>query len=190
MAAIYRRARNMREILSPMERARHITKASMHVFLQDMRSDASSFVAAAEFSDIRPYGRRLLLQTSTAEALVMGFHPSHECPPHDHGGSDGLVLVCSGFAEHCIYRREGSKLTFVECTIGPAGSIIEAPIKCVHSMGNPGPEPLVTLHLYWPPIRHMTVFDLQNRKVYEVNGTAGAWLPIAPETLISCTDLE
>lgn len=120
----------------------------------------------------------------------MGFHPLRECPPHDHGGSDGLVLVCSGTAEHRIYRREGGNLTLVERTLDRAGSILDVPIDCVHAMGNPGPEPLVTLHLYWPPIKRMTVFDIENRKVYEVNGAAGAWLPIAPETLISCTELE
>lgn len=115
--------------------------------LDNMRSEAFCFVEAAEFSNLRPYGRRLVLYTATVEALVMGFQPLHECPPHDHGGADGLVLVCNGTAEHRIYRREGANLRLVERTLNPAGSILDVPVDCVHAMRNPGPEPLVTAHI-------------------------------------------
>lgn len=190
MAVNCHRTRNLDAFLLRVQNIEHITKSSMQALLRDVRSDVASFVQAAEFSDVSPYGRRLLIQTSTIEALVMGFYPWRECAAHDHGGSDGLVLVCSGTAEHRIYHREGGNLTPVERTLESAGSILDAPVDCVHSMGNPGPGLLVTLHLYWPPISQMTLFDLKERVVYQVNGTAGAWLPVAAETLISCIPIE
>lgn len=127
MAANFHRTRNLDPFLLHLQNIEHITKSSMQAFLRDFRSDVASFVQAAEFSDVSPYGRRLLIQTSTIEALVMGFYPWRECAAHDHGGSDGLVLVCSGTAEHRIYHREGGNLTLVERTLESAGSILDAP---------------------------------------------------------------
>lgn len=176
--------------LRQLGNAQLIERTDVLAFLRQVGSESRRFVEAAEFSDSRPYGRRLLLKTSVIEVLVMGFRPGRVCPPHDHGGSDGLVLVCSGTAEHLIYRRFGSGLALWSQTLETKGSILDAPVDCVHAMGSHGEEPLVTLHVYWPPIDHMTIFDLDNRKVWEVNDQAGAWLPVAPGTLILCTDFE
>lgn len=178
------------DLLLPLRNAREVTREAVQMLLSDLRLKVHCFTEAAEFSDVRPYGRRLLLQTPAVEVLVMGFRAGRECPPHDHGGSDGLVLVCAGTAEHCLYRCEAAELKLLERTREPVGSILDAPVDCIHAMGNPGPESLVTLHVYWPPIERMIVFDIESRKIYEVNGKAGAWLPVAPDTLISCTELK
>lgn len=162
----------------------------MLAFLCSLDSELRWFVEAAEFSDSRPYGRRLLLKTAVLEVLVMGFYAGRNCPPHDHGGSDGLVLVCGGAAEHQIYLRDQGRLILAESIVEPAGKIIAAPVDCIHAMGNSGPEPLVTLHVYWPPIEHMTIFDLESSKVYEVSSKAGAWLPVDPETVMEVHPLE
>lgn len=190
MADTCRKMPILDELLLPLRNAREITKATVQAFLRDLRPNAACFAETAEFSDVHPYGRRLLLQTPAVEVLVMGFHARNECPPHDHGGSDGLVLVCGGTAAHSIYRRKQSNLTLVERALEPVGSILDAPVDCVHAMGNPGPEPLITLHVYWPPIEHMTVFDIGNRKIYEVNGKAGAWLPVDTAALIETHELK
>lgn len=136
MAANCHRTGNLDALLLRLQDMEHITKSSMQAFLRDVRSNLASFVQPAEFSAVSPYGRRLLIQTSTIEALVMGFYPCRESAAHDHGGSDGLVLVCYGTAEHRIYHREGGNLTLVERTLESAGSILDTPIDCVHSLRN------------------------------------------------------
>lgn len=153
--------------------------------------DPRDFTDVALFSQDRPYGRRKLYCSPNVEVLLMGFLPGRECPPHDHGEADGLVLVCHGEAEHKIYRLGDAGLSVFRQTREPAGSVLRAPLECVHSMGNGSQsELLITLHVYWPPIRKMSVFDVDARRVYVVNEAAGAWLPVDPTTLIDTYELS
>lgn len=139
----------------------------------------------ALFSNDRPYGRKLLFHSPEGEVLIMGFLPGRECPPHDHDHADGLVLVCHGSARHRVFRRGENELQLVAETIENTYQVLDAPVDCVHSMGNAsGSEPLVTLHVYWPPICQMALFDMENKQIHLVNDKAGAWLPVDPGTLI------
>ena len=149
------------------------------------------FLENAVFSTERPYGRKLLFHSREVEVLIMGFLPDRECPPHDHGDADGLVLVCHGTARHKLFRRELNELQLVSETEEPANQVLDAPVDCVHSMGNASQiEELVTLHVYWPPICQMSVFDVAHKQIYLVNGKAGAWLPVDPSTLIETQQMK
>lgn len=149
------------------------------------------FFDCALFSVEKPYGRKLLFYSPDVEVLIMGFLPERECPPHDHGKADGLVLVCYGEARHKVFTRHHNSLQLVLDTRELQGYILDAPIDCVHGMGNSSThKPLITLHVYWPPIEQMSVFDLDQKRIYIVNDKAGAWLPIAPETLLETHELK
>ena len=41
----------------------------------------------------RPYGRRVLHESATLEAMIAGWTPHAPCAPHDHGGSIGAIRV-------------------------------------------------------------------------------------------------
>src|SRR5690349_15594909 len=140
----------LESFIHPIASLSSVRRSDVLRFLQSVPFFSDVLIASAEFSDERPYGRRLLISVPTVEVLLMGFHPGRECPPHDHGHADGLVLVCNGTARHKVYQREANCLPLISETSEVAGSILDAPVDCVHSMGNASQkEPLITLHVYW-----------------------------------------
>lgn len=158
--------------------------ASVSEFLRSLSSVVlQEVITKATFpADERPYGRNLVYRSLSAEVLAMGWGIGRECPPHDHGRAEGLVLVCQGVARHKIFR---SDLTLISDTLEPTGSTLGAPHNCIHAMGSAASgEPLITLHVYWPPIDRMAIFDTDRGLVYIVSDRAGAWLPPDPATLI------
>jgi len=178
------------QYLRPLEQMEIVSQDAVANILRKLHVPERDLLDQAEFSDDRPYGRRLIIRTRTIEVLLMGFREGSECPPHDHGGSIGLVYVCVGTAEHSIFQWKNGGLLRTEQRLSGAGGILDAPADCVHAMRNPGPGALVTLHVYWPPIQKMSIFDLQQRMRYAVNDKAGAWLPVVPETVLSSRSLD
>ena len=126
----------------------------------------------------KPYGRRVLLQTSVLESMLATWTRGVQCAPHDHGGSIGCVRVLRGVSLHRMYRVIDGALTLVKEERVSAGEVIAAGPDLIHSMGDGGAEEsLVTLHLYTDPIDHMVVYDLEADRTLVVDGSCGAWVP-------------
>lgn len=125
-----------------------------------------------------PYGRKLLYQSSEVEVLVMNWATDRECSPHDHGQSFGWVMVVSGTAVHRLFTLNQADVP-VEFGVRKeeTGRCFFAPRGMIHSMGNMTVDPLVTLHVYSPPITNMKVYDLLNCSVCVVSDDCGAWWP-------------
>lgn len=94
--------------------------------------------------------RRVIHRDADFEVVVIGWLPGQRCEPHDHGPSACAWRGISGVAHE---RR------FVAGPGAPAPTLRHAPGAVsaiqpgeVHDVANPGPEPLVTLHVYSPPL--------------------------------------
>ncbi|MFZ0369307.1 MAG: cysteine dioxygenase family protein [Halobacillus sp.] len=125
----------------------------------------------------RPYYRQLLYADERVELLVMNW-ADIECAPHDHGDSTGWIQVLSGTTRHTIFKVEKGhlpKAVFSETK--KEGVLLFAPRHGVHKMGRAGTNPLITLHLYSPPIRGMKVYDLKKCAACIVSSDCGAWWP-------------
>lgn len=139
-----------------------------------------------EPSNGKPYGRKLVYQSSVLEALVMVWSSDQDSLPHNHGASAGWMYVFCGTAKNCIYRYEGNHHVLDAEDILSAGEIAFVPQKMVHSMGNYTKERLITVHLYAPPITRMKVFDAD--VAYIVSNDCGAWQP-QPSQIIKQVEL-
>ncbi|MGI8313718.1 cysteine dioxygenase [Halobacillus mangrovi] len=127
--------------------------------------------------DGKPYYRQMLYEDDHVEVIVMNW-ADIACAPHDHGHSSGWIQVMSGNTKQTIYKAKGDELPrplFTE--IKEKGKLFFAPKKGIHKMGSQGEEPLVTLHLYSPPIRGMKVYDLKTCAACVVSSDCGAWWP-------------
>lgn len=134
----------------------------------------------AELADpgVFPYGRIRLNESDRVEAIMMNWARGKECAPHDHGRSRGCVWVVEGVASHTVYRLSPGGVPIPGRTkLVRAGRWLDAPRGMVHSMGNPTSDRLVTLHLYWPPISGMKVYDVARCLACVVRDDCGAWLP-------------
>ena len=135
----------------------------------------------------RPYGRRVLHESATLEAMIAGWSRGHACAPHDHGGSIGAIRILEGSAEHTVWEVVDGELQATAKTVHHKDEVLPAAAHLIHSMRSIGEQPLVTLHLYTDPIAEMVVYDLASGRTLAVDGSCGAWIPErgAPEVLVS-----
>ncbi|WP_173916896.1 cysteine dioxygenase family protein [Halobacillus sp. Marseille-Q1614] len=125
----------------------------------------------------KPYYRQMIYEDEHVEMIVMNW-AAIECAPHDHGQSVGWIQVIEGETKQTIYKAEGDSLPLPLFTeYKEKGKMFFAPRRGVHKMKRNGDDPLVTLHLYSPPIRGMKVYDLETCAACVVSSDCGAWWP-------------
>jgi cysteine dioxygenase len=133
----------------------------------------------------KPYSRKLLYKNDVVEVLVMNWSKEIDCAPHDHGQSMGWIQVVAGESNHTIYRVEEGKVPDSYMKRKEAGgTIFFAPKRIVHKMGSAEEEPLITLHVYSPPISGMKVYDVEKCAACIVSDDCGAWWPEKQRQLI------
>jgi len=125
----------------------------------------------------RPYYRKLLYADEQVELLIMNW-ADIECAPHDHGDSTGWIQVLSGATRNTVFKvKKGHLPEALFTEIKKEGVLLYAPQHGVHKMGREGANPLITLHLYSPPIRGMKVYDFKKCAACIVSSDCGAWWP-------------
>ncbi|MFC7441804.1 cysteine dioxygenase [Laceyella putida] len=105
------------------------------------------------------YGRNVIFRSDLFEAIVINLPPFTATPIHDHGESVCCVHVVSGSlvnrkytnpARPSLTREQWHKTgDFIYCNYGE-----------IHSMYNPCPKPLISFHLYTPPLRETKFYSL------------------------------
>ncbi|MBM7553470.1 cysteine dioxygenase [Thalassobacillus pellis] len=125
----------------------------------------------------KPYQRKALYKDENTELLVMNW-ADIECAPHDHGDSIGWIQVVNGTTKQTVYKVKGNRLPKVLFhEYKEKGDVFFSPRKGVHKMGRKGGDPLITVHLYSPPIQGMKVYDLDACAACIVSEECGAWWP-------------
>jgi cysteine dioxygenase len=124
--------------------------------------DLAEFV---RFSD-RAYARNLVRAGPWYMALVLCWKNGQRSPIHDHAGSNCCVRVLRGaltetrfeFAPNGQVRAGGSHDY-------PPGAILTSADLDLHQVSNlqAGDAPLVTLHVYSPPLLGMGTYTLNDR---------------------------
>lgn len=109
----------------------------------------------------RSYNRALVVLGEHCELLVMTWLPGQESVPHDHAGSICVMQVLQGTALEAQYRvdRHGYADLDYECSV-PCGEITAGEDAGVHAIRNSADAetPLVTVHVYAPPLRDFRRF--------------------------------
>ena len=99
------------------------------------------------FEHFDPSGRSIVrLYTSAhCDVLLVCWEPGQVSSEHSHGPSESVVQVVRGVLE---LRGDGVS---VPRRLG-AGQVVITPVGTRHQLANPGPDRLVTLHVYTPPM--------------------------------------
>ncbi|MDN4523166.1 cysteine dioxygenase [Fictibacillus fluitans] len=141
--------------------------------------------------DNKPYGRQMIYQNDHLEILLMQWSSSMDCSPHDHGQSYGWVQVISGSSDHSIYEIPSDSLPRERVKRKEkSGSFLNVGKGMIHKMGSAGEEPLITLHVYSPPISGMKVYDLNKCAVCIVSEDCGAWWPEEQKQMLKTLQLK
>jgi cysteine dioxygenase len=112
------------------------------------------------------YARNLVLRTPHFELLVLCWRPGQMSTIHDHAGSLNAIRVRSGELTSRVFRPVTSATPGAgpvelasEDRVRPGESLIGVDRGGIHQLGNTTDEPLVTVHVYAPPLLALTVYD-------------------------------
>jgi cysteine dioxygenase len=98
------------------------------------------------------YARNTVLLNDRCELVVICWQPGQMSAVHDHGSSHCLYLVVEGtMVEERYTLRDGKPVPQDERSFGK-GDITIAAGDSVHRINNRGSSPLVTVHIYSPPL--------------------------------------
>lgn len=98
-----------------------------------------------------------LLHTGTLEVWLIGWGVGQDTDLHDHGGSSGAVAVCGGALDeqHTVLGHRGSLRTRTH----DRSALLEFGPTYVHNLGNIGPGPATSVHVYAPPLKCMNFYE-------------------------------
>jgi cysteine dioxygenase len=132
--------------------------------------DLSSELVEAHIQfDAERYARNLILRTQAFELLALCWFPGQQTIIHDHGGSVGASRVYRGNLTSRLFAAANgtpARMTDVD-VVGPGG-FAAVDRHDIHQLANAGPEELVTLHVYSPPLRTITAFSTQSAERSQV----------------------
>ncbi len=98
------------------------------------------------------YKRNLLHRGPGYEALILCWKPGQRSPVHDHAGSICGVRVIAGTMTEIRYSLDGDRLVQDGVSSFGTGSVCGSFDADIHEISNLDDEPLVTLHVYAPPM--------------------------------------
>jgi len=99
------------------------------------------------------YARNTVFLNDHIELVVICWQGSQASSIHDHGRSNCLYLVTAGTMQEEQFELNAERRPRrLRARHFERGAIMIAAPSDVHRILNPGPEHLVTLHLYSPPL--------------------------------------
>jgi uncharacterized NAD(P)/FAD-binding protein YdhS/predicted metal-dependent enzyme (double-stranded beta helix superfamily) len=131
----------------------------------------------------RNYNRAPVVVRGAYDLLVMTWLPGQSSVPHDHSGSICAMQVLQGQAIESCYRVAADGYADLQFeTVVSRGEVLAGQDAGVHSVRNPSAtgEPLVTVHVYSPPLRDIRQFRARPEPV----GNVPQRLPGEPPTVV------
>ena len=94
------------------------------------------------------YGRKLVYGDDLFEIMVMSWAPGDYSAIHDHGATQWGAVQFFGQVEHYNYTlNQGMLQTQAKVYFKPR-DVAAVDHDLIHQMGNPGPTPCISLHVY------------------------------------------
>ena len=130
-----------------------IDLAAIEIALQTLPVTTEA-LGDAVHQDGANYVRTLLYRDARCEVLALTWLNGQRSPLHDHGTSDCVMRIVGGEATENLYRHReagAAKREHMTRTLR-VGTVSLTRADTMHAISNDGEEPLVTLHVYTPPL--------------------------------------
>jgi predicted metal-dependent enzyme (double-stranded beta helix superfamily) len=121
----------------------------------DIAQDRARWRRAVRFDPEQRY-YALLEREPEHEVWLLTWVPGQRTGIHDHGQASGAFTVVQGKLHEAVYSAGGTEHTFERGRARAFGP------SHVHDLGNPGPAPAVSIHVYSPLLTTMTRYDVHD----------------------------
>ena len=118
------------------------------------------------------YQRNLVAEGPWFEALLLCFEPGQHTPIHDHSGSACGVRVIQGSATETVYElSQDGQLTVTDTNQLNEGGVVGSVDMDIHQLSNSQTVtgPLVTLHIYSPPLGEVGNYSIVDNSSWRVS---------------------
>jgi predicted metal-dependent enzyme (double-stranded beta helix superfamily) len=147
--------------------ARELTHERLLELVHRLRISDDLIASRSCFADDH-YARNLVCRTQTFELLVLCWRPGQESTIHDHAGALNAIHVHRGeLTSRSFAAGEG-----VPAGAGPVVMAGEQQVTGdgwigvdrdgIHQLANTTTEDLVTVHVYAPPLKELTVYSVDS----------------------------
>jgi len=152
--------------------------------LRELTFNLDAVRTYAIFDDAH-YRRNLIHEGPNYHALLLCWKSGQRSPIHDHRGSACGVRIVSGTALETIFAMTDGGYVYPTLTHELLEGLVCASYDMdIHQISNLQPldQPLVTLHIYMPPLHNMGTYSLTSLQTgeftdpvceFEFNGGAG-----------------
>lgn len=137
---------------------------TLQAMADQLAPDAATLQHHARFDDTG-YTRNSLLRNEHVEVLLLCWKPGQQSPIHSHGGSRCAFKVLQGEATEVRYTTQGKAARLASVHHYGQGQAVLARTELAHQVLNNHPtRPLMTLHVYSPPLGDYPVYEVQQRQ--------------------------
>jgi cysteine dioxygenase len=141
-----------RILASPAGSERALTATEMLALARTVDLSMLDLSAYCQF-DTERYARNSVLLNEHVELVIICWVPDQASSIHDHGRSNCLYLVTQGTMQEEMFELNADQRPRrIRARQFERGAITIAAPTDVHRILNPGPENLVTVHIYSPPL--------------------------------------
>lgn len=137
-------------LIQQLSSAGSLTADEIATLLQSSEVNVSDVQPFVRYSK-ENYTRNLVFGNEEFQVLVLCWRPAQGSAVHDHRSSSCGVRILSGNATERSYQTLQSQHPFRTDNLKP-GEVTSSDSPFVHSIVNEASEPLITLHVYAPPL--------------------------------------
>ncbi|GAA1380116.1 cysteine dioxygenase [Peribacillus frigoritolerans] len=106
------------------------------------------------------YGRNVIYRSENVEVIVIHLPSMAKTLIHDHGLSIGCIFVVAGDFLNVLYKLEdkASYPIYDQVEVFSQHEILVVKEDTIHMMYNPTLSPVITFHIYTPPLKGGTTY--------------------------------
>lgn len=112
------------------------------------------------------YKRNTVHVSSKCEVVVLCFKEGQITPIHDHGGSIGITVVLDGIMTEELFNKQQTGVILHTLTREfRIDELSHTYLTTIHRASNAHTGGLVIIHIYFPPLTLMNIYNLKDTHV-------------------------
>ncbi|KKD59558.1 hypothetical protein RN22_15375 [Grimontia sp. AD028] len=155
-----------------------LSLASIRFVLENLNLGDEQIKAMSSFT-AESYCRKRLFKNECCEILILSWLNGQRSKIHDHKHTSCGVRVLSGEATETTFDIAANGHVYAtQSSLFSTGCVTASKDEDIHQISNLqcDDKPLVTLHIYSPPLKQFNIYNLENGKVTALDMVEDSWI--------------